>query len=146
MIATKHDIVSDTAPDAQATIRRRLDEIWDAARLRDFDRLESYHLYGPRFTAFKDGQPRGDAANCAASERATFGMIESPEVDMRQLAIQVFGEVAVVTFDGHFMGRIHGAPIELDQQSTMVFVHVDDDWRIVHEHMSPLGGAARARP
>ncbi len=107
------DIVNETFPDAQAQIRRRLDEIWATARSRDFERLESFHLYGPKFTEFKDGKARGDARSCAAGERMTFTMIAEPSVDMRDLAVNVFGDVAIAT---------------------------GDDWKIVHEHFSPLGG------
>ena len=41
---------------------------WAAAAARDFDRLESFHLYGPEFTSFKDGGRREDAAANAAGE------------------------------------------------------------------------------
>lgn len=122
----------------QDGVRRRLDEVWAAAAARDFDRLESYHRYGPEFTAFKDGAVRDDAAANAAGERAMFAMLEGPEVDMRDLAINVFGDVAIATFNGHFTGRIHGSATALDQQATMVFVDTDGDWRLVHEHFSPL--------
>jgi len=133
---TNADIVSDTFPDAQTAIRRRLDEIWATCAKRDFERLESFHLYGPKFTEFKDGKPRGDAHTCAAGERAFFGMVEAPTVDMKDLAIHVFGECAIVTFNGHFTGKIHGNPVAVDQQSTMVFVRSGSDWKIVHEHFS----------
>jgi len=128
--------------DAQAQVRHRLEEIWPTAAARDFERLESFHLYGPTFTEFKDGRPRGDAASCAAGERATFSRLEHPLVNMNDLAVNVFGDVALATFNGHFTGQIAGNAVALDQQCTMVFVRVDDDWKIIHEHMSPLGGAA----
>jgi ketosteroid isomerase-like protein len=133
------DIVNDTFPDAQASIRRRLDEIWSVAARRDFERLESFHLYGPKFTEFKDGKVRGDARSCAAGERAMFGMLEGPAVDMKDLTINVFGDAAVATFNGHFTGKIHGNQVALDQQSTMVFVRAGGDWKIVHEHFSLIG-------
>jgi ketosteroid isomerase-like protein len=137
--------VNQTTADAQGQVRQRLDDIWPTAAARDFERLESFHLYGPSFTEFKDGRPRGDATTCAAGERATFSRLERPLVDMNDLAINVYGEVAIATFNGHFTGRIGGNAVALDQQCTMVFLRVDDaDWKIVHEHMSPLGGPGPA--
>ena len=133
---TTHHAISD----GQTQVRQRLEEIWPTAAARDFERLESFHLYGPMFTEFKDGKPRGDAASCAAGERATFSRLEQPLVDMDDLAINVVGDVAIATFNGHFTGEIAGHAVALDQQSTMVFVLVDGDWKIIHEHMSPLGG------
>jgi ketosteroid isomerase-like protein len=135
-----------TISDAQMQVRRRLEEIWPTVAARDFERLESFHLYGPSFTGFKDDKPRGDAASCAAGERATFSRLERPTVDMNDLAINVFGDVAIATFNGHFTGQIAGNAVALDQQCTMVFARVGDDWKIVHEHMSPLGGPGAGGP
>jgi ketosteroid isomerase-like protein len=136
------DIVNDTFPEAQAELRRRLDEIWATAAQRDFERLESFHLYGPKFTEFKDGRARGDARSCAAGERATFAMLEAPAVEMNDLAINVFGDFAIATFNGHFVGKVQGNPVARDQQGTLVFVKVGGDWKVVHEHFSPLGAPA----
>ncbi len=133
------DIVHDTFSDTQTTIRRRLDEIWATCAKRDFERLESFHLYGPKFTEFKDGKPRGNAHTCAAGERAFFAMIEAHTVDMKDLAVNVFGDVAIATFNGHFTGKMHGNAVAVDQQSTMVFVRAGTDWKIVHEHFSLIG-------
>jgi ketosteroid isomerase-like protein len=146
MHATAHDIVNDTFPEAQAQIRRRLDEIWATTRSRDFERLESFHLYGPKFTEFKEGKARGDARSCAAGERAFFAMIDEPRVDMKDLAVNVFGGVAIATFNGHFTGQIKGNPVAVDQQATMVFVDAGGDWKIVHEHFSLIGPPPMPRP
>ncbi len=138
--------VNRTDSDAQSEVRERLAEIWPTAAARDFERLESFHLYGPTFTEFKDGKPRGDAASCAAGERATFSRLEQPSVDMNDLAVNVFGDIALATFNGHFTGQIAGNDVALDQQCTMVFIRVDGDWKIIHEHMSPLGGPGASGP
>ena len=57
----KGDVALETYPDAQAQVRRRLEEIWANFKSKDVARQESFHLYGPKFTEFKDGQSRGDA-------------------------------------------------------------------------------------
>jgi ketosteroid isomerase-like protein len=124
---------------AEAEVRRRLDEIWDAAAKRDFPRLESFHLYGPTFTEFKDGKPRGNAETCCAGERAAFTMLDGPRVDMRDLKVHFYGPVAIATFNGHFTASVKGNPVAMDQQSTLVFVDTDGDWKVVHEHFSPIG-------
>jgi ketosteroid isomerase-like protein len=139
VVMSTRDIVKHEFSEAQDAIRRRLDEIWATCAARDFERLESFHLYGPKFTEFKDGKPRGDAHSCAAGERAFFQMVERPAVDMKELAIHVFGECAIATFNGRFTGVIHGNAVAVDQQSTMVFVRANDDWKIVHEHFSLIG-------
>jgi ketosteroid isomerase-like protein len=132
------DMIHPSRVDEQAAIRARLDEIWVAAAARDFDRLESFHRYGSEFTSFKENTPREDAAGNAAGERAMFSMLENPRVDMNDLVVNVFGQVGIATFNGHFTASIHGTATSLDQQATMVFVDSGDGWKLVHEHFSPL--------
>jgi len=132
------DMIHRSYPEEQAAVRRRLDQIWAAAAARDFETLESFHLYGPKFTSFKNGAPRENAAANAAGERAMFSVLEGPKVDMRELAVNIFGDVGIATFNGHFTGMMNGSPTELRQQATMVFVNSGDEWKLVHEHFSPL--------
>ena len=140
MTITDHttDMIHRSYPEEQAAVRRRLDQIWAAAAARDFETLESFHLYGPKFTSFKNGAPREDAAANAAGERAMFSVLEGPKVDMRELAVNIFGDVGIATFNGHFTGMMNGSPTELRQQATMVFLNSGDEWKLVHEHFSPL--------
>jgi ketosteroid isomerase-like protein len=132
------DMLHRNDPEDQAAVRHSLGQIWAAAAARDFETLESFHLYGPNFTSFKNGAPREDAAANAAGERAMFSVLEGPEVDMRQLAVNFFGDVGIATFNGRFTGMMNGSPTELEQQATMVFVSSGDGWKLVHEHFSPL--------
>ncbi|HEY4991093.1 MAG TPA: nuclear transport factor 2 family protein [Nakamurella sp.] len=67
-----------------------------------------------------------------------FSVLEGPEVDMRELAVNIFGDVGIATFNGHFTGMMNGSPAELRQRATMVFVSAGDGWKLVHEHFSPL--------
>jgi ketosteroid isomerase-like protein len=143
---TANPTISEAQTQDEGRVRRRLEEIWPTAAARDFELLESFHLYGPRFTAFKEGKPRGDAAWCAAGERAFFSLLEKQTVAMNDLAINVVGDVAIATFNGHFTGEIAGNAVGVDQQCTMVFARVGDDWKIIHEHMSPLGGPGAGGP
>ena len=47
----------------QAQIQQRLQEVIAAAESKDFNRLDGYHLYGPKFTKFSGSSPeRLDAA------------------------------------------------------------------------------------
>jgi ketosteroid isomerase-like protein len=133
------DIFSNAYPEHQTEVRQRLDEIWAACAARDFDLLESFHGYGPKFTSFKDGALRAGADANAADERRFFSILEENRVDMADLAINVFADVAVVTFNGRYSGVLGGNPISADQQTTMVLVNDDGAWKIVHEHMSPIG-------
>jgi len=125
--------------EAQAEVQRRLDQIWDSAAKRDFARLRSYHLYGPKFTEFKDGAPRGDAASGEQGERAFFSALSDPKFVVNDLAVNVFGDVAIATFHADFGGTMAAQPIAAKLQATMVFVRDHAEWKLVHEHFSPLG-------
>ena len=125
--------------ESQAQVRKRVDEIWDSAGKRDFERLRSYHLYGPKFTEFKDGAPRGDAVSGEQGEREFFSALSDQKVVMNDLAVNVFGDVAIATFHGDFSGVLGGQPIAAKVQATMVFANDHDQWKVVHEHFSPLG-------
>jgi ketosteroid isomerase-like protein len=58
---------------------------------------------------------------------------------MKDLAINVYGDTAIATFNGDFAAKIDGKPVADKQQSTMIFVKYRGDWKIVHEHFSPIG-------
>jgi len=133
------DIATDTFPDAQAQVKKRLQDIWATVATKDVARLESFHLYGPKFTEFKDGAPRGDAAANKKEEREFLGIAADSKVDMKDLAVNVYGDTAIATFNGDFSAKLEGKPIAVKMQTTMVFVKYKGDWKIVHEHFSPLG-------
>jgi len=140
------DLAVESYPDDQAQVRKRLDEIWNSMAERDVPRLRSYHLYGPKFTEFKDGEPRGDATSGAAKEKEFTLALVDPHVNMKDLAVNVYGDTAVATFNGDFRGQMGGAPIGMQAQSTMVFVKYHGDWKVVHEHFSPLGAPPAPPP
>jgi ketosteroid isomerase-like protein len=135
----KGDLATDTFPDAQAQVKRRLDEIWAVCAKKDFAKLASFHMYGPKFTEFKDGEPRGDAAANRKTEETQLGMMADPKVDMKDLAVNVYGDTAIATFNGDFSAKVQGTAIAAKMQTTMVFVKYKGDWKIVHEHFSPIG-------
>jgi len=133
------DLATDPYPDAQAQVKKRLNDIWTNMAAKDLTKQESFHLYGPKFTEFKDDQARGDAEANKKGEKEIIGALTDPKVEMKDLAIAVYGDTAIATFNGDFSGKIGGKPIAMKQASTMVFVKYRGDWKIVHEHFSPIG-------
>jgi len=133
------DLAAEAYPESQAQVRKRLDEIWTTCAAKDFAKLASFHLYGPKFTEFKDGAPRGDAATNKKVEEEELGMLVDPKVDMKDLAINVYGDTAIATFNGNYAAKMEGKPLAMKLATTMVFVKYKGDWKIVHEHFSPIG-------
>ena len=133
------DITANEFPQSQAQIEETIDEIFMSIQEKDADRLISFHLYGPKFTEFKDGEHRTGSAENEAAERGLIGAISSFEYDLNDLKIDVFyGNVGKVTFHADFRPTIGGQQFQQLGQVTLIFVRVGKDWKIVHEHFSPL--------
>lgn len=122
----------------QQQVERTLREIMDAVRRKDVDRLEAFHLYGPKFTKFDDFEPldRQDAEACRRSEREGIEAAEAAEFSFSDLKVDVFGTIAIATFVLDENLRVGGEAIKAKARSTMVFAKIENDWKIVHEHFS----------
>ena len=135
---SRPDIVRETFPTEQAKIQQLINEIYACAQSKNAARLATYHLYGPKFTEFKNGEPRHDAAAGERHEREALAAVSDFKYDLQDVKVNVFGQVAVATFHGNFGGTLGEKPLALRLQSTMVFVKDGENWKIAHEHFSPL--------
>ena len=135
----KVDIVNDEFPEAKQEIIDTFGAIVQSLKDGDMDKLISFHAYGPKFTEFKNGEPRnGDKAN-ETHERNVFGSVtEVVKFDAKDLAIAVYGDVANVTFHSDFHLKFGEDLVVVNHQITLLFVKTEAGWKIVHEHHSPL--------
>lgn len=134
----KVDIVKDEFPEAKKEIMQTLDGIFKSIQEKDADKLISYHVYGPKFTEFRDAAPRFNSAENEEFERGFVGAISAFDYELVDLKINVFGEVAVVTFLNDFRPTMDGNVVQLWGQVTLVFVKTKGEWKITHEHHSAL--------
>ncbi len=132
------DIIENEFPESKAEIQTVLDGIFKSIHEGDANKLISYHVYGPKFTEFRDSQQRFDSAGNEAYEREFVGAISGFEYKLNDLKINVFGDVAVVTFHADFRPTIGGDVHQIWGSTTLVFVKVEEEWKITHEHHSPL--------
>jgi ketosteroid isomerase-like protein len=132
------DIINDQFPEAQDEIKAVLDGIFKSLQEKDADKLISYHIYGPKFTEFRDAARRFNSEENEEHERGLIGAISGFDYNLGDLAINVFGDVAVVTFHADFRPTIGGDVVQIWELTTLVFVKVNGDWKITHEHHSPL--------
>ena len=138
---TKVDAVNEMFPDEQEQVKNTLIHIIDLSKNQEVDSVESYHLYGPKFTKFDDGEiiGRQDAAMAEKSERELFTSVSDFSYTLDDLKADVFDDMAITTFimNGAFtMGDYSGT---FKSRGTIVFVKVDGKWKITHEHFSPYG-------
>ncbi len=106
----------------------------------DIDKLISFHAYGPKFTEFKNGEPRNGGEANEAHERAVFGAVtEVVKFDALDLKVAVYyGNVANVTFHSDFHLKFGSDLVIVNDQITLLFVKTNGEWKMVHEHHSPL--------
>ena len=125
--------------EAQAEIGRRLQQVFDAAETKDFQRLDGYHLYGPKFTKFSGGSnERLDADATRQGEHDGLGAINGLKMRAENLKIDVFEKVAVATFILDYSFDLGGQTAHRKDRTTLVFVNDRGNWQIAHEHLSPL--------
>ena len=131
------DLIIEEFPDKQQEVMETFGAIAQSIRDGDMDKLISFHAYGPKFTEFKNGQPRnGDVAN-EAYERSVFGAVtEVVRFDANDLQIAVYGEVANLTFHSDFHLKFGENLVVVNDQITLLFVDTGKEWKMVHEHHS----------
>jgi ketosteroid isomerase-like protein len=126
-------------PKETAAIERRVHEIFSAAESKDFDRLDSYHFYGPKFTKFTGSSAqRLDADAGRVGEHKGLGAIAGLKMQADALKIDVFGNAGIATFILNYSFESGGATIQKKERTTLVFVRDGGEWKIIHEHLSPI--------
>jgi ketosteroid isomerase-like protein len=133
---------ADRQPDdgeQRAEIARRLQEVFLAAQNKDFKALESYHLYGPKFTKFTGSSAdRLDAAAGRNGEHDGLGSLQGLKMRADALKIDVFDNVGIATFILEYSFDAGGETVRGKERSTLVFVKESGAWKIAHEHLSAI--------
>ena len=111
------------------------------------DQLISFHAYDENFTEFNDGKLYGSIGN-EENERTLFGVyLKEWDYEVNQFAavpgtLKVavyYGNVANLTFTSDFIltHKTYGL-ITVNNLITLLFVKTKGDWKLVHEHHSPV--------
>lgn len=124
-------------PNAEAEVRERVKDILDAAEKKDFDRLDSYHLFSAQFSKFGTvGATREDAETARKSEHDSLAAATGLEMRADDLKIDVFGDAAVATCLLKSSVMTATGRSEKPARATFVLVNDRGSWKIVHEHLS----------
>lgn len=136
---TQIDLVNDGFPEATQEVMETFGAVAQSIKEGDLDKLISFHAYGPKFTEFKNGEQRNGGEANETHERNVFGSVtEVVKFDAKDLKIAVYGDVANVTFHSDFHLKFGEDLVIINNQITLLFVKTKDDWKMVHEHHSPL--------
>ncbi|MBT8074482.1 MAG: SnoaL-like domain-containing protein [Xanthomonadales bacterium] len=109
------------------------------------DQLISFHAYGDKFVEFNGGLSFDSAGN-EHNERQLFGedleidgVIQFAPVEGTLKVAVYYGNVANLTFISDFvlMHKEYGE-ITINNLITLLFVKTKGEWKLVHEHHSPV--------
>ncbi|MDW5288765.1 YybH family protein [Formosa sp. PL04] len=135
----KTDLITNEFPKEKQEVLETFGAIAQSIKDGDMDQLISYHAYSPKFTEFKNGQPRNGGEANEEHERSVFGVVtEVVKFEADDLQIAVYGEVANLTFHSDFELMFGDELVVVNDQITLLFVNTEDGWKMVHEHHSPL--------
>ena len=101
----------------------------------NIDGLQAIHLDSYKFSKFGPRSfNRQDVASTNESEAAFFGSISNLTYEIKELKIDVFGDIGIVTYYPHVAFVQEGEEKQASGRQTLVFLKTDRGWKIVHEH------------
>jgi ParB/RepB/Spo0J family partition protein len=107
-------------------------------RWRDF--LE-FHLFKGGFTMYDDLPPH-HLLNIdeAYSKKKEWVKVAAPKMtaNIKDLKVDVLKNVAIVTLEVSYAGKLQGVPVVSTNRGTLVFVERRKTWKIFHEHWSRM--------
>lgn len=135
------DLVEGSFPDRQAEIHDAIMTMKSDIESSNIDGLRAMHLESRKFTKFGPRVfERQDVTSTHKTESVFFGAITNANYEVRDLKIDVFGDVGIATYYPEVSFVRDGESVEASGRQTLVFVRTDSGWKIVHEH-----GTARVR-
>ena len=136
--ASDQDILTDAYPEEQIKLRAIIEDIYQDAMNADTSRLMAIHLTSPKFSKFGPRRfERQSIDETNRSEAAFFSSISNLQVELKDVRIDVFHDVAVTTFYPFYYFEREGTPIQGSSRQTFVFLKTGDEWKIIHEHGTP---------
>ncbi|WP_179319837.1 YybH family protein [Winogradskyella helgolandensis] len=133
------DLINDEFPEAEKEIKETWEGIVQSLKDGDMDKLIDFHAYSPKFTEFKNGEPRNGSKENEDFERTTFSAVtEVVKFDANDMHIAVYGDVANVTMHTDFQLMFGEKLVVVNDQLSLLFVKTTNGWKIVGEHHSPL--------
>ncbi len=131
----KPDIVNDLFPEAQSELREVIESIVKDCETANLEGLKAIHLESDKFTKFGPRRfERQDVKSTNESEVAHFGSISNFKAEVKDLKIDVFGDVGIATYYPHVTFEKEGVKKSGSARQTLVFLKTSEGWKIIHEH------------
>ncbi len=134
----QQDLINDKFPKAQAEIHEVIKSIVIDAKTANIEGLQTAHLLSDKFTKFGPRNfERQDVEGTNNSEEAFFGSISNYKLEVKDLKIDVFGDIAIATYYPIVSFVQNGEEKKGSGRQTLVFLKTPKGWKIVHEHGTP---------
>ena len=129
------DIVLDRFPEAEEEVLAAMRNLVHEVVTGNVEAFPAHHLNSPKFSKFGPRKhERQTIEETNASERSFWTSVTDVDLDTRDMKVDVFGDVAVVTYYPHVTFKKDGKMMTGDGRQTLVFVKTNDGWLIAHEH------------
>ena len=135
------DIINDPFLQSQQEIKEAVEGIARDAQSANLEGLTSIHLNSKKFTKFGPRNfERQDVNSTNETESAHFGSVENLTMEIKDLKVDVFGDIGIATYYPHVTFTRDGEQTKASARQTLVFLNTDDGWKIIHEHgtMKPV--------
>jgi len=121
--------------DSRAEIQAAVMSIKADIESSNIEGLQDLHLESESFTKFGPRSfERQDVESTKASEAAFFSSITDAKYGVRDLKMDVFGDVGIATYYPEVSFVRDGNNVEVSGRQTLVFLKTDAGWKLVHEH------------
>ena len=134
----KVNIVTEQYPEEQKKLASIVQDIFRIAKNKDLERLDAFHLHSPKYTKFEESDvfTRRNIDEARKTENEQFSAISDFTYEVQEFKADVFGDVAITTFYLQYALKLGGTPMDGRERGTLVFVKLDNEWKIAHEHFS----------
>jgi hypothetical protein len=136
--SSNRNLTNNHFPKAQTEIREAVKSIVKDAETANIDGLKAAHLISNKFTKFGPRNfDRQDLESTNISEAAFFRSISNFKQEVKDLKIDVFGDIGIATYYPHVSFEQNGETKQASGRQTLVFLKTKVGWKIVHEHGTP---------
>lgn len=133
----EYDVAHYTYPNSQAELRDVLAGMINDLETGNAQGSRDAHLDTPKFTKFSGrSYERMGFQETVATETQAIASAQDYKYEARDLKIDVFDDVAIVTYYPHRAVTRDGEVNRYSARQTLVFLKTRDGWKIVHEHQS----------
>lgn len=131
------DLVDEIFSEEQEEIREVVTSIVRDAESSYLEGLKQIHLASDKFTKFGPRNfERQGVEKTNESESAFFGSVSNYKEEVKDLKIDVFGEVGIATYYREVSFIEDNQERNATLRQSLVFLKTEKGWNIVHEHSS----------